>query len=819
MKKYIPIFSVLIITFLALNSFKPLDSKIGQKLSYQLENTNKNDFTVYVYLNDKGPDVAQYLANPLSLVSQRSLDRRAKVLPQGQLVSFTDVPLYENYVNAVSQNVTKVRHLLNWFNAMSVAVTREQINSLKAFDCVTNIEVVETYVKRKDDQELVSQNVNAINPPGDNILVDSLSYGASLGQDTLIKVNLVHNQGIYGQGIIIAHFDDGFTNLNHEVFTTLPMKILKKKDFQTGDTVNLAFESHGQATLSLIGGYKPGQLIGPAFQSSFILCRTEVAATETPVEMDYWSAAAQWVDSLGADIITSSLGYLVFDSPYPGYTWQDMNGHTLVVTNAARIAAHNGILVNNAAGNDGYNASHNTLGGPADADSIMTVGATNSSGIVASYSSCGPTTDIPSRIKPDVMTMGSGNQVADQTGYNTFGSGTSWATPMNAGACALVLSANKSLTPMQVIGIMKKFANNSSSPNNQIGWGLINTKLAVDSARKMDNVPPVISHSQQGNTPNTGPINLKTKITDNGIIRLWSNQAPEMYYRKYISGSWTSFTGVIPYYAQNDSFFFQIPGSAGGTQIEYYFAAQDIALPTPIMASLPAGGSGINPPGTTPPTTRFTFSIAPAIFNLGLTALLSGNYNGTTMVQKNVLVELLNSTTPYAIVDSQTILINTAGVSNPVFTKAANGTPYYIVLKFDNGLETWSATPQTFSSFTLNYDFTTAATKAYGSNMVLVGTKWCIISGDANQDGSVDALDRSSCWNDRNLSGYYATDLNGDGVVDALDRSICWNNRNLAVQKPALDATPNHKKVKQDYKVDNNNSRGKYDLKLDSSNK
>jgi hypothetical protein len=189
------------------------------------------------------------------------------------------------------------------------------------------------------------------------------------------------------------------------------------------------------------------------------------------------------------------------------------------------------------------------------------------------------------------------------------------------------------------------------------------------------------------------------------------------------------------------------------------------------------------------------------------------------MVQKNVLVELLNSTTPYAIVDSQTILINTAGVSNPVFTKAANGTPYYIVLKFDNGLETWSATPQTFSSFTLNYDFTTAATKAYGSNMVLVGTKWCIISGDANQDGSVDALDRSSCWNDRNLSGYYATDLNGDGVVDALDRSICWNNRNLAVQKPALDATPNHKKVKQDYKVDNNNSRGKYDLKLDSSNK
>jgi serine protease AprX len=609
MKKYISILSAFIIFFLSLNSFKPVDSKIGNMLSYQMENTSKNNFTVYVYLNDKGPNVAQYLANPLSLVSQRSLDRRAKVLPQGQLVSYTDVPLYENYINAISQNVTKVRHLLNWFNAMSVEVSREQINTLKSLDCVTKIEAVETYVKRKNDEESVSQNVNAINSPQDNIMLDSLTYGPSLRQDTLIKVNQVHNQGIYGQGIIIGHFDAGFTNLNHECFTTLPMKILRKKDFHTGDTVNIAVHSHGQATLSLVGGYKPGSLIGPAFQSSFILCRTEVDPTETPVEMDHWAAAAQWVDSLGADIITSSLGYLTFDSPYTSYTWQDMNGHTLLITNAARIAARHGILVSNSAGNDGENTSHNTLGGPADADSILTVGATNSSGVKASYSSVGPTTDIPARIKPDVMAQGSGNQVADQTGYNTFGSGTSWACPMNAGACALVLSANKSLTPMQIIGIMKKFANNSASPNNLIGWGLINTKLAVDSARKLDNVAPVITHTQQGNTPNTGVITLKTKITDNGIIRSWVNEAPRMYYRKYTGGSWSAYTAVNAYYAQRDSFFFQIPGSAGGTQIEYYFAAQDIALPTPNLKTLPAGGSGVNPPGTTPPATRFSFTI------------------------------------------------------------------------------------------------------------------------------------------------------------------------------------------------------------------
>ena len=208
-------------------------------------------------------------------------------------------------------------------------------------------------------------------------------------------------------------------------------------------------------------------------------------------------------------------------------------------------------------------------------------------------------------------------------------------------------------------------------------------------------------------------------------------------------------------------------------------------------------------------------SPAPISRSFNLTALLSGNYNGSTMVPKNVTVELHNSTTPYTLVESKTVLLNSSGVGNPKYTTAVNGTPYYIVIKSDNGLETWSATPQTFSGSTLNYDFTTAVTQAYGSNLILVGTKWCIISGDANQDGSVDALDRSACWNDRNLSGVYVTDLNGDGVVDALDRSIAWNNRNLSVQKPALAANPG---VKQDKTVDKNNLKGTKDLKLDGSN-
>ena len=202
--------------------------------------------------------------------------------------------------------------------------------------------------------------------------------------------------------------------------------------------------------------------------------------------------------------------------------------------------------------------------------------------------------------------------------------------------------------------------------------------------------------------------------------------------------------------------------------------------------------------------------------NLGLTAMLSGYCNGTTMnYTKNVTVELHDAASPYNLIESKVVTLSTSGLANPLFTIATNGTPYWIVIKSNNGLETWSAATQTFTGSTLSYDFTDFATKAYGSNMLLVGTKWCIISGDVDQDGAVGALDRSACWNDRNLVGVYATDLDGDGAVGALDRSICWNNRNAALQKPPI--IPD-KGLKQDNKGDKNSTKGTYDLRLDGKN-
>jgi serine protease AprX len=626
MKKYLSTLIVLFAVILIAFSFRTNASKYGPRLTYMLDRTGEQNFIVYVYLSDKGPDAQSKLSNPLNLVTQRSVDRRMKVKSPDKIVELIDVPVYPQYVNTIAPMVLNVRQQLKWLNAVSVELNRQQLDNIANLSFVTYVELVERYVRNKNDVEKtnVSQN-STVNPKGNknNIESDTLNYGSyGSTQITQMNVNLVHDQGIYGQGVLIASLDDGFRNQTHPCFTNPlnPIHIVSQYDFQLHiPGANHTNASHGTTTISCIGAYAPGQLVGTAFKASFLVARTEVDSFERSNEMDNWLAASQWADSLGADVITSSLGYLTFDAGYgPNYSWTDMNGLTVPVTRAAAIAAYNGITVFNSAGNNYQNPSHNTLNAPADADSILTLGAVTGSGTIASFSSVGPTTDNPPRTKPDVMAMGEGVQTANGSGsgYSNGGAaGTSYSCPLAAGVGALILSANKDLTPLQVRGILRKFANNSGSPNNYYGWGIINAQLSVDSARKLDNTPPVIQHTQPFTiTSNTGTITMQCRITDNGIIRFWTNQAPLLYYRKSTNGgvTWTSYTAVPnSYYNNVDSFYFPIPGSPAGTRVEYYFAAQDIALPNPNIATLPTGGSGINPPGTTAPPTRFTYNVVP----------------------------------------------------------------------------------------------------------------------------------------------------------------------------------------------------------------
>ena len=247
--------------------------------------------------------------------------------------------------------------------------------------------------------------------------------------------------------------DAGFSNLTHEAFSS--MDIIAKWDFVDND-LDVGGHSHGTGTLSTIGGFMEGQLIGPAYGASFILARTENdPASETPIEEDNWIAALEWADSIGVDVTSTSLGYLDFDAPYTSYTWEDMDGNTALITIAADHAVKLGITVVNSAGNNGYNSLHNTLNAPADGDSVITIGAVSSSGVISSFSSVGPTAD--GRIKPDLLAMGSSVYAASTAGTSSYAyvSGTSFSCPLAAGVCALMLQKNPSLAPMEILQLIK----------------------------------------------------------------------------------------------------------------------------------------------------------------------------------------------------------------------------------------------------------------------------------------------------------------------------------------------------------------------------
>ena len=295
-----------------------------------------------------------------------------------------------------------------------------------------------------------------------------------------MRVPELHERGLHGEGIVVAVFDSGFPNLAHEAFAS--MTIVAERDFVNGrDSVRESVDAHGTNTLSTLGGYSPGQLVGPAYAASFILAVTEDVRSETPVEEDNWAAAAEWAEALGADVISSSLGYLDFDLPHTSYTDRDMNGETAVTTRAAARAAERGIVVVSSAGNGGFDPTRNTLGAPADGVRVVSVGAVTRTGERTSFSSVGPTAD--GRIKPDVAAMGAGVVVARHLG-NLYGaaSGTSFSCPLTAGVVALLLQAHPTYTVDDVLTVLRGSASQASAPDTLLGWGIVDAVAAVDMA-------------------------------------------------------------------------------------------------------------------------------------------------------------------------------------------------------------------------------------------------------------------------------------------------------------------------------------------------
>ncbi len=439
---------------------------------------------IIIYLKDKGDNGRAALLAAADLISPKAIARRSKVRAPGRIVDESDYPVEPSYIGAISGRVSRARHALKWFNAVSAEATKEQIDGLRLLPFVREIDLVGRWRKRPGPEEAapkVADESDRVSGTAAHLL----DYGASLTQNQLIDVPEVHDLGIFGAGVTVGVFDNGFRLLTHQSFDS--MNIVAQYDFvdHKVSVVPLnpspVFGSHGVNTLSTVGGYRPGQLIGPAFRADYILARTENDSSETPVEEDNWAAAIEWADSVGVDVTTTSLTYLDYQVGYTSWTPLDMDGNTTLITRAADHAVSLGIVVLNSAGNGGAGSGMNTLGAPADGDSVIAVGAVGSNGVRASFSSVGPTTDVPPRIKPDVMAMGVSVRVASSTNpaAYTTSSGTSFACPLTAGVAALILSANPTLGPMQVRDALRNTADNASSPDNQYGWGIVDADSAV----------------------------------------------------------------------------------------------------------------------------------------------------------------------------------------------------------------------------------------------------------------------------------------------------------------------------------------------------
>ena len=395
---------------------------------------------VWVYFQELRAQPCQVCETPITdLAVARRTQRRT--LPG--VVDIHDMPLPQECANAITATGATVRVQSRWLNAISALATPAQITALQKLPQVLRVE----HVRRGRSN---ARNEMSTATPMQQFAAATDIYGTAAAQVDQIDVRRLHNAGYRGNGIVIGILDSGFHRV-HQAFQSVehPLQVIAEWDFvkndnntdiQTGD--NSEQHKHGTWILGTMAAYLPNQIIGTAYEARFVLAKTEDVPTETPIEEDYYVAGLEFVEAHGADVVTSSLGYIDW------YTQADMNGVTAVTTKAVNIATANGVVCLTAAGNEGHdtNAATNTLIAPADAMQVLTCGAVDSAGTIASFSSSGPSAD--GRVKPEILAMGVTTATVNSTSTTGLSgvSGTSLSTPLLAGAVACLLQARPDFT-------------------------------------------------------------------------------------------------------------------------------------------------------------------------------------------------------------------------------------------------------------------------------------------------------------------------------------------------------------------------------------
>jgi serine protease AprX len=423
-------------------------------------------------------------------LTEKAHFRRAKVDPAALLVDEHDYPISQEALTQIRNTGARVRRTSKWLRAVSVEAGSEQIERLKSLLFVERIDLVKVLVAP------FFPEVRLLQPKDFPIKTTVLTYGKSEFQNRFINAVKLHQAGLSGKGVMIALFDTGF-EINHRAFDSA--HIVATYDFINNDTTVDEVECpedgtrnhqnyHGTLIFGVIGGNVPDTLIGVAPGVDFILAKTEITCytTEIKLEEDNWIAAAEWADSIGADIISSSLGYTEFTDT-GSYTFEDLDGNIALITIAADVAASKNILVVNAAGNERLKPWGHIVT-PADGDSVLAVGAVSADSTLAPFSSPGPTAD--GRIKPDIVTLGVGVHSAVPADSYAVAMGTSLSTPLVAGGAALALEHDSTLTAAELRDLIRQTADRSSLPDNDFGWGLYDATRSADII-KIDRTEPI----------------------------------------------------------------------------------------------------------------------------------------------------------------------------------------------------------------------------------------------------------------------------------------------------------------------------------------
>lgn len=430
----------------------------------------------WVFFTDK-ENVQQSIDNPITILTQAAIDRKAlHNIP----IDERDVPVNENYITQIkNQPGITVYAKSKWMNCVYVRGTQSNIDNLLNLSFVNSVEFA--------DKSL--NFTSGIQPVPDKFMVEdnsrNFNYGFAANQIEMIKGDYLHDEGYTGAGMIIAVLDSGFTGVDTQqgfAYIRDDNRILGVYDF-VNRSVSYGNHTHGTRVLSTMGGLIDNQYAGTAPDASYYLFVTEDVSSETPVEEAYWVEALERADSLGVHVVNTSLGYRAYDNPAYSHSYQDLDGQTTFAARGGNHAFDKGMLLVTSAGNSG-NGSFPWIGTPGDAPGVFTIGAVNGVGEAAGFSSQGPTVD--GRVKPDVMAQGAAAYVINQNNEIVANNGTSFSSPIMAGAIACLWQARPEYTNAQIMQLVRESAHLFNNPTDKMGYGIPNFQIALETLLSVD---------------------------------------------------------------------------------------------------------------------------------------------------------------------------------------------------------------------------------------------------------------------------------------------------------------------------------------------